>query len=166
MIYTPLFKKLFKASDSGIKQQDGKGTFAAFPTIEDGLRAREIQLFGEVDGLFQSKYYNPDTDINYALKKWSGGVNNDGTINSKGYGVNIYPELKGKTLSQINAKERRELLKKQVEIESPQMYKILKQKGIFQYGGNMNQYGGQVLEMDENEIKQFLAAGGQLEFLD
>jgi hypothetical protein len=165
MIYIPMFKKLFGASDSGIKQTDGKGTFAAFPTIEKGLEAREIQLFGEVDGKFQSRYYNPDTDINYALKKWSGGVNNDGTINNKGYGVDIYPELKGKTLSQITYDQRRELTKRQIKIESPKMYKILQEKGVFQYGG-MNQYGGQVVEMDENEIKQFLAAGGQLEFLD
>jgi hypothetical protein len=166
MIYIPLFKKLFGASDSGIKQTDGKGTFAAFPTIEAGLKAREIQLFGESDGVFQSRYYNPDTDIDYALRRWSGGVNNDGTINNKGYGVNIYPELKGKTLSQITFEERRELTKRQIKNESGAMYKKLKEQGVFQYGGSMNQYGGQVLEMDENEIKQFLAAGGQLEFLD
>jgi hypothetical protein len=166
MIYIPLFKKLFGASDSGIKQTDGKGTFAAFPTIEAGLKAREIQLFGEVDGVFQSRYYNPDTDIDYALRRWSGGVNNDGTINNKGYGVNIYPELKGKTLSQITREQRKELTKRQIQNESGAMYKKLKEQGVFQYGGGMDQYGGQVLEMDENEIKQFLAAGGQLEFLD
>lgn len=34
----------------------------------------------------------------------------------------------------------------------------------FKNGGQQN--GGQVLEMDENEIQQFLANGGQLEFLD
>jgi hypothetical protein len=34
----------------------------------------------------------------------------------------------------------------------------------FKYGGQ--QQGGQVVEMDENQIQQFLAAGGQLEFLD
>lgn len=37
-------------------------------------------------------------------------------------------------------------------------YKIMK------YGGQ--QLGGQVVEMDENEIQQFLKAGGQLEFID
>lgn len=36
--------------------------------------------------------------------------------------------------------------------------------GSFKFGGE--QFGGQVMEMDENEIKQFLKAGGQLEFLD
>ena len=35
--------------------------------------------------------------------------------------------------------------------------------GSYKNGG---QLGGQVVEMDENQIQQFLAAGGQLEFLD
>jgi hypothetical protein len=35
---------------------------------------------------------------------------------------------------------------------------------IAKYGGQ--QQGGQVVDMDENQIQQFLAAGGQLEFLD
>ena len=62
--------------------------------------------------------------------------------------------------------EDRKTTKRQIKNESGPMYKKLKEQGVFQYGGSMNQYGGQVLEMDENEIKQFLAAGGQLEFLD
>ena len=36
--------------------------------------------------------------------------------------------------------------------------------GSYKNGGQ--QLGGQVVEMDENEIQQFLAAGGQLEFID
>jgi hypothetical protein len=35
---------------------------------------------------------------------------------------------------------------------------------LMKYGGQ--QQGGQVVDMDENQIQQFLAAGGQLEFLD
>jgi hypothetical protein len=35
---------------------------------------------------------------------------------------------------------------------------------IMKYGGQ--QQGGQVMDMEEDDIKQFLAAGGQLEFLD
>ena len=35
--------------------------------------------------------------------------------------------------------------------------------GTYKNGG---QLGGQVVEMDENQIQQFLAAGGQLEFID
>ena len=36
--------------------------------------------------------------------------------------------------------------------------------GSYKYGGQ--QLGGQVVEMDENQIQQFLKAGGQLEFID
>lgn len=164
IIYTPIFGKMFGAVDSGIKQADGSGHFAAFPDVQTGLKARETQLFGNVDGIFQSRYYKPNTDINYALKKWSGGVNKDGSINNKGYGVEIYPQLKGKTLAEITPQERKELMKRQIKQESGSMYRYLQSIGTFKDGGQQN--GGQVVEMDENEIKQFLAAGGQLEFLD
>ena len=154
IIYTPIFGKMFGAVDSGIKQTDGSGHFAAFPDVQTGLKARETQLFGNVDGIFQSRYYKPNTDIDSALKKWSGG----------GYGVNIYPALKGKTLAEITPQERKELMKRQIKQESGSMYRYLQSIGTFKDGGQQN--GGQVVEMDENEIKQFLAAGGQLEFLD
>ena len=259
LIYNPVFSKLFGAKKSSTKQTDGSGYFAEFPSIEAGLKAAETQLFGETDGIFKSNYYNPDTDINKALKTWSGG----------GYGVEIYPEIKGKTLSQITAAERRELQRRQIKRESGAMYKVLEENGVFNNtnktnnyapssnyapsntnfslknlidfaktnnwavtsttGGRHNpgsrhgkaraidvsvknktpqqisdfmklaqsqgyrvldervrpkgqkvwhgahlhldfekggQFGGQVMEMDENEIKQFLKAGGQLEFLD
>ena len=44
------------------------------------------------------------------------------------------------------------------------MYKQLQSQGYFKNGGQ--QLGGQVVEMDEDQIQQFLAAGGQLEFLN
>ena len=136
LIYTPVFTKLFGAKKSSTKQTDGKGYFAEFPSIEAGLKAAETQLFGEVDGVFQSDYYNANTDVNIALKTWSGGLNKDGTINSKGYGVEIYPELKGKTLSQITAAERRELQRRQIKAESGAMYKILEENGVFNNKNN------------------------------
>jgi len=48
----------------------------------------------------------------------------------------------------------------QIKGQSEFISKYLKKK---KQGG---QFGGQVMEMDEDEIKQFLKAGGQLEFLD
>jgi hypothetical protein len=154
IIYNPIFAKMFGAVDSGVKQTDGTGHFAKFPNIEAGLKARETQLFGNVDGIFKSKYYKPNTNIDTALKTWS----------NKGYGVNIYPEIAGKTLAEITPQERRELMKRQIKQESGSMYKYLKSNNYFKYGGQ--QQGGQVVDMDENQIQQFLAAGGQLEFLD
>lgn len=148
ILYNPAFEN-FGAVKSKINATDSGKPFASFPSIEMGLKAREAQLFGEVDGTFSSKYYKPNTDIDKALKTWSGG----------GYGVEIYPELRGKTLSQITAAERKELQKRQIKRESGAMYKqIYKKEG--------GQFGGQVVEMDEDEVKQFLKAGGQLEFLD
>jgi len=152
ILYTPAFEN-FGAVKSTINATDSGKPFAAFPSIEMGLKAREAQLFGEVDGTFSSKYYKPNTDIDKALKKWSNGS----------YGVEIYPELKGKKLSEITPAQRKELQKRQIKRESGKMYKILQQDGYFKKGG---QFGGQVVEMDEDEIKQFLKAGGQLEFLD
>lgn len=154
IIYSPTFSKLFGAVKSNIKQKDGNGYFAAFPSLDAGLKARETQLFGEVDGIFKSKYYNPDTSVDEALKKWS----------NNGYGVEIYKALKGKTLKEVTPAQRKELMKRQIQKESGKMYQQLVSSGYFKYGGQQN--GGQVVEMDENEIQQFLKAGGQLEFLD
>ena len=157
MLYTPVFKKLFGATDSGINQTDGNGRFAAFPSLEIGLKAREVQMFGAVDDVpgWSTRIYKPNMTVNTALSKWS----------NNGYDGSIYPEIANKPLYMVTPEERKELMKRQIQRESGSMYKTLKQKGIFKYGG-MNQYGGQVVEMDENQIKQFLAAGGQLEFLD
>lgn len=164
ILYNPAFEK-FGATKSSILATDSGRPFAAFPSIEAGLKARESQLFGEVDGTFQSEYYKPNTDIDFALRRWSGGLNKDGTIQSgKGYGVEIYPELRGKKLKDITPAERRELMKRQIKRESGSMFKKLQKSGIFKMGGE--QLGGQVVEMDEDQIQQFLAAGGQLEFID
>lgn len=154
IIFNPVFAKMFGATKSSIKQVDGPGYFAAFPNLEAGLKARETQLFGEVDGVFQSRYYNPDTSVDQALKTWS----------NKGYGVEIYPQLKGKTLQEVTPAERKELMKRQIKAESGSMFKMLQKQGLFKNGGE--QFGGQVIEMDEDQIQQFLAAGGQLEFID
>ena len=153
MIYHPWMSKL-GAQPSSIKQKDGNGVFAQFPDIDTALKAYETQLFGEVDGVFSSSHYNPNTTVDSALRKWSGN----------GYGGNIYPEIANKTLAQVTPAERRELAKRQIKNESNAMYSKLKRKGYFEMGGSY-QDGG-VVEMTDAEIKQFLEKGGQLEFLD
>jgi hypothetical protein len=127
IIYTPKFGKLFGAVDSGIKQRDGKGHFAMFPDLTTGLRAYQTQLFGEVDGTMKSNYYKKDTTVDQALKTWS----------NKGYSGDIYPEVKNKTLAQLTPEERYELTKRQIKHESGDMYKLLRQRGVFKkYGGS------------------------------
>jgi hypothetical protein len=153
MIYHPWMSKL-GAQPSSIKQQDGNGVFARFPDVDTALKAYETQLFGEVDGVFDSRYYKPNTTVDKALRTWSGN----------GYGGNIYPEIANKTLAQVTPAERRELARRQIKSESGSMYSKLKRKGYFEMGGSY-QDGG-VVEMTDTEIKQFLEKGGQLEFLD
>jgi len=70
MIYHPWMSKL-GAQRSNIKQQDGDGFFAHFPDIDTALKAYETQLFGEVDGVFDSRYYKPNTTVDKALGTWS-----------------------------------------------------------------------------------------------
>jgi len=153
MIYHPWMSKL-GAQRSNIKQQDGDGFFAHFPDIDTALKAYETQLFGEVDGVFDSRYYKPNTTVDKALRTWSGN----------GYGGNIYPEIANKPLSSVTAAERRELAKRQIKSESGAMYSKLKSRGYFEMGGSYQEGG--IVEMSDAEIKQFLANGGQLEFLD
>lgn len=136
IIFTPKIGRMFNAIDSGIKQTDGTGHFAAFPDLTTGFAAYQTQLFGDVDGIMKSKYYKADTPVHKALKIWSGGLNKDGSINNKGYGAEIYPEIKGKTLGELTMAERKELTKRQIKRESGQMYNLLRQRGVFQYGGN------------------------------
>lgn len=126
MIYTPKFGKLFGAVDSGIKQKDGKGHFAMFPDLNTGFTAYQTQLFGEVDGVMKSNYYKKDTTVDQALKTWS----------NKGYDGNIYPEIKNKKLGELTMAERNELAKRQIKHESGDMYRLLRERGVFKYGGS------------------------------
>ena len=125
LLYKPIFGKLFGAVDSGIKQVDGSGTFAAFPDVETGLKAREAQMFGAVDGTFNTKIYKPNITVDEALRKWS----------NNGYTGRIYPQIANKTLAQVTPEERRELLKRQIKSESGSMYKQLTNAGLLEEGG-------------------------------
>lgn len=124
IIYTPKFAKLFGAVDSGIKQSDGKGHFAMFPDLNTGFTAYQTQLFGDVDGVMKSNYYKKDTTVDQALKTWS----------NKGYDGSIYPEIKHKKLGELTMAERNELAKRQIKHESGDMYRLLRQRGVFKYG--------------------------------
>ena len=128
LLYKPIFGKLFGAVDSGIKQIDGSGTFASFPDVESGLKAREAQMFGAVDGTFDTKIYKPTLTVDQALRKWS----------NNGYSGRIYPEIANKTLAEVTPEERRELLKRQIKAESGSMYKQLTNAGVLEEGGEPN----------------------------
>lgn len=119
MIYHPWMQQ-YGATPSGIKQTDGSGIFARFPNPQAGLKAYQTQLFGDTDNIFSSNYYKANTSVDTALKTWS----------NNGYGVEIYPELRGKTLGQLSQQERNELTKRQIRRESPTMFNLLTTQGI------------------------------------
>lgn len=119
MKWSPWMRKV-GGMPSGIPGKDG-GQFAAFPDLESGLHAYQAGLFGAVDGIRTSKYYNSNTPVDKALKTWS----------NNGYGASIYPDIKGKTLGQLTSAERNELMKRQIKQESGSMYKTLKARGVF-----------------------------------
>lgn len=151
LLYKPIFGKLFGAVDSGIKQVDGTGTFAAFPDVESGLKAREAQMFGAVDGTFKTKIYKPNITVDQALRKWS----------NNGYGGNIYPEIANKTLAQVTAEERKELLKRQIKAESGSMYKQLTRAGLLEEGGEFNKANNMKIRIVETPDEIQMAYGGQ-----
>jgi hypothetical protein len=116
--YTPEMGKL-GAVPSGIKATDG-GQFASFPTPEAGLNVYKKLLFGTTDGTFHSSFYKPDTTVDQAMRTWS----------NNGYGGEIYPDIANKKLGQLSAQERSELIKRQLQRESPKTYNILKKQGL------------------------------------
>jgi hypothetical protein len=121
------------------------------------------------------------TNANFSLKNlinfsktngWNvtsttGGDHNVGSKHGKGRAIDV--SVKNKTPQQIA-----DFMK----LAQSQGYRVLDErvrpKGQKKWDGahlhldfkTGGQLGGQVVEMDEDEIKQFLAAGGQLEFID
>jgi hypothetical protein len=116
--------KNYGGAPSGIPGKDG-GEFAQFPDLSAGLEAYKTQIFGDTDGIFKSNYYKANTPVDTALKTWS----------NKGYGAEIYPEIKDKKLGELTPAQRDELIKRQIKAESGNMYKLLRQRGVFKYGG-------------------------------
>lgn len=136
----------FGASDSGIPGKDG-GTFAAFPSLKEGLEAYQTQLFGDTDGVFQSKYYKANTPVDQALKTWS----------NNGYGAEIYPEVAKLNLGDLTADQRHKLTALQLQKESNQMYQTLAHQGLLQTGGEY--------VVSPKQLQFILAHGGEVEFL-
>lgn len=113
--------------DSGIRGTDG-GTFMSFPSLEQGFKAFQAQLFGAVDGTFNTRIYKPNLTVHEAMKKWSNFRIENGT--EKGYDGDIYPEIKNKTLAQLTQDERNTLSAKMLNIENSKTYQTMVKKGI------------------------------------
>ena len=90
------FAKQFGASE-GTKATDG-GVFANFPDVESGMKAAKK--------LLSSNSYK-DLPLDKALKRWSGN----------GYGAELVPEFKGKTIAQLSDSELNILINKMKQRE-------------------------------------------------
>ena len=103
----------------------------------------------------------------WVVTSTTGGRHNPGSRHKKSRAIDV--SVKNKTPQQIS-----DFMK----LAQSQGYRVLDErvrpKGQKEWHGahlhldfkKGGQFGGQVMEMDEDEIKQFLKAGGQLEFLD
>jgi len=118
----------------GDKATDG-GVFAKFPTVEAGLEAGKE--------LFKSKGYR-DLDVDSALKRWS----------NSGYGVNIYPELRGKKVKDLNDNELSELTKRQIKSEDMNMYNRLYGTKKFTLGGYLKMQSGGDIDSKLKKIQE------------
>lgn len=118
-------------AQKGKKGTDG-GSFAKFPTVETGLMVRKI--------LLKTKYANED--INTGLKRYS----------NNGYGVEIYPELKGKKFNQLTEAEFDELTRRQIKRED---VGVAKQLGVMKMGGYVGSFEAGRLVTKPNPKKKY-----------
>jgi hypothetical protein len=71
-----------------------------------------------------------------------------------------------KAISELTPAERQNLIKQFAKWESKQAYEKLNSMKSFANGGSVMQYeSGGVYELTEDEIKNILASGGEVEFL-
>ena len=126
---------------------DSDGNVAIFPDLNTGIKAAKDLLFNP-----NSAYFN--LRISEARNRWVNG-NVDQPSEStrhivKSMGKDVY-------ISQLTPVEKDKLLKLFAKWEGKQGYNAIKDLPLFKEGG--------VYELDDNEIQQILANGGQIEFL-
>jgi hypothetical protein len=135
--------------------KDGGGNVSIFPDLTTGIQAAKDLLFGP--------NYNNLT-ISQARNKW---VKGDPSIpnNSTSYIVKEMGE--DKRLSDLNTAEREKLIKQFAKWEGKQAYNKIKDMPLFSNGGNVPSYkDGGVYELTEEEIRDIISKGGNIEFLD
>lgn len=126
---------------------DNMGNVAIFPDLNTGIQAAKDLLFSP-----NSAYFN--LRISEARNRWVNG-NVDQPSEStrhivKSMGKDAY-------ISELSPIEKDKLLKLFAKWEGKQGYNAIKNIQLFKEGG--------VYELDDNDIQQILANGGQIEFL-
>jgi len=145
----------FTSNYGGVKgAKDAGGFVSMFPDFETGIKAAKDLLFGPA-------YSN--LTISQARNKWVRG--NPNTSNNstpdivKTMGVD-------KVLKDLSPAEREKLIKQFAKWEGKQAYTKLNDMKLYADGGTTMQYEpGGVYELSEDEIKNILSSGGDVEFL-
>jgi hypothetical protein len=149
------FGKYTSEWGAGKGAYDNGGHIAVFNSLEDGWTAFNKLLFGK-------SYSN--LSIAGARNKWVNGKPSMPTESSfliaKAIGVD--PNTK---ISQLNPEQQTKLASLFVKYEDAKMYKKLKGMKYFEMGGQVSYNEGEEYDMTEDEIKQFLENGGELEFI-
>jgi murein DD-endopeptidase MepM/ murein hydrolase activator NlpD len=137
-----------------IGSKDGGGNVAVFPDLETGIKANMDLLFGPA--------YNT-LSIAEARNKWVNGNANEPT-ESTSY---IVKDMGGnKPMSQLTAEEKDRLFKLFAKWEGSQAYNKIKNMRLYKEGGQIDSYNeGDEYELTEDEIKEILANGGDVEFI-
>lgn len=145
----------FTSNYGGVKgAKDAQGFVSKFPDFETGVRAAQDLLFGP-------SYSN--LTISQARNKWVSGNPNQSNSSTS----DIVKAMGGdKAISELTPAERQNLIKQFAKWESKQAYEKLNSMKSFANGGSVMQYeSGGIYELTEDEIKNILASGGEVEFL-
>lgn len=126
---------------------DNMGNVAIFPNLNSGVQAAKDLLFSP-----KSAYYN--LRISEARNRW---VNGDVDQPSESTRHIVKAMGKDTYISQLTPPEKDKLLKLFAKWEGKQGYNAIKDMQLFKEGG--------VYELDDNEIQQILANGGQVQYL-
>jgi hypothetical protein len=122
MMYSPFTKKF--GAEPGSPRPDGEpGNYAYFPDLQHGLQAQKA--------LLTNKGY-ANLDLTHAINRWiTGDVNRPGAYTAN----TIAPSLVHKKVGDLTNEELDIVQKGIVKNEDTHLYKILKQQGIFDTGG-------------------------------
>lgn len=124
---------------------DNMGNVAIFPNLNAGIQAAKDLLFG-------SSYI--DLNISEARNRWVNGKEDAYTPSSNSIVKAMGKDVK---LSQLTLPERDKLIKLFAKWEGKQGYNLIKDMPLYKEGGEY--------DLSDDEIKQILANGGQIEFL-
>ena len=144
IMYVPSFAKKYGAQPG---RNDTGHKVAIFPTMETGLSAMNDLLFGP-------GYLN--LTVKEARNKWVTGNPNKNADNIQGFIQEVGTSGKLKDLS---SEDRKKVLSAFIKWEDVDVYKNLKKSGILQY-----EEGGEY-DLSDEEIKQILKNGGEIEYI-